>query len=638
MKYIILCGGRGERFPNGSPKPLNKVCGRMIGEWMIESILNYKEIKELYWVINPKLYEYNIEDEVKKWTKNTSDVINSNYQSLEIKNIFIKLPFETMDPCQTLELAISQFDFDEDFICLDNDNIYIDGLDKFYNLTMKQNIEAAILVSMMTDTIRYEPRYGFVKVQDEYIIDGKEKVMNWGENAFSYGAYWFSSVNICKKWLLQLRTSDNHSRTKERSLLNLIIKYSNKTKAITTNETFSIGTPQDCADAEINKKRYFGWNKIKIIINTNNNLITGNLTTGLQNVNNDQIIKWIEDKKSKGAKVIYLKSSNKPKNNNTTHSKLNNKIKDKTLYIDDQTINIFDANWIISSGDLQMTAIQNPMNLLPITRNVSIKIKHVEHIIKSGPYNELKGQAHYYEYLNNNESAHSIKYLFPQCYNIDISSIDNECILDLEYIKGVPGSYLWCYNVWGEREWDLCMKSLKLIHLLKIENNNIINEDDIINGYIEKCENRRKNFEIFEQIDPNALLWNILKEKISSYKPNDICRIHGDSFLGNIIFPMTGGIKFIDMRGEFGDLLTIYGDRNYDYAKLATSFLGIDEIVYNLPIRSIQDGLEWINKLDNSEIIILLALILMYGIICFYEPIISAKIINRINEILLLIS
>ena len=41
--------------------------------------------------------------------------------------------------------------------------------------------------------------------------------------------------------------------------------------------------------------------------------------------------------------------------------------------------------------------------------------------------------------------------------------------------------------------------------------------------------------------------------------------IHGDPVFTNVIKTQTG-IKFIDMRGKTVDN-TIYGDRNYDYAK-----------------------------------------------------------------------
>lgn len=554
-----MCGGRGERFPGNYPKPLNMVCGRMVGEWMIESLKKYEKIEELIWVLNPKLYSYDIEEKIKQWTSILPNIINR----------FIKLDFETRDPCETLSLAIKHFHFNENFVCIDNDNIYLDGLDRFELITYnnEKNIpEAAILVHNIKEGEQYQPRYGFVKISDNsLIIDGKEKIIHWGENGFSYGVYWFHSVKLCHKWLNKQRKEKEIifvGAYQEKSLLNLIIKYSQKTLAIETKETFSIGTPEDCLDAELNKNEYFGWNQLNIL----------------------------------------------KKNSFETFKNID---KTNTEY------NI-------------LTVDHYPINLLPVTRNVSIKLDKHGHIIKSGPITELKGQAYYYSFLNESIIASSIKNIFPFCYNI--INCDNEIIIDMEYIKGVPLSYLWCYKLFGYREWNLCIQSLNKIHNIKCDTN--LNPDDVIKCYIEKVEQRRCHYQIYHTLDTEGELWNLLKLRIIDYKPSLITCIHGDSFGGNIIFTMKGLIKFIDMRGEINNQLTVFGDPNYDWAKLATTFLGLDHIVYNLPERSITEGLKWINKLDNSSLIINLALVLMYSSIPFYNEKTSSQIINRIQQIL----
>ena len=358
MKYIILCGGRGERFINAYPKPLNRVCGRMVGEFMIESILQYKDITELIWVLNPILYTYNIETEISRWTKG-------------LVNTFIKLPFETRNPIETLDLALNYLTFDDSFVCLDNDNIYIDGLDEFQYIT---SVDAAILVAMMDPTKVYPPRYGFVKVDNGSIIDGKEKKIGWGENAFSYGGYWFQSPHLCKIWLNYER--EHSTLDNELSLLNLIIKYSRKTQAVITKETFSIGTPQDCSEAELIKGKYFGWKNVKIVTN---------------DLTKNEVIEWMKDKNSLGPEA-----------------------KEYDICISERAINPFDRNWLISAGDWKHIASYNLMNSLPVTRNVNLELKQIEHVVKTGSYDELRGQAYYYEFLNNTEPGRSIRHQRPE--------------------------------------------------------------------------------------------------------------------------------------------------------------------------------------------------------------------------------
>ena len=595
MKYIISCGGRGERFIGSYPKPLNKACGKMIGEWMIQSFLeNTKDIKNkhLIWVLNPKLYDYNIEKEIIRWINIIDDPT--------LCNTFIKLPFQTRDISEALEIVLSNLDFNEDFICLDNDNIYIDGLDTFHNLD-KSNINAAILVSMMKPGKEYPPRYGFLKVVNGIIIDGKEKVIGWGENALSYGGYWFSSRKTCQDWLECQKLYDT-TPIGERSLLSLIIKYSKMTYAIITNNSFSIGTPEDCEEAQLLHNKYFGWNGIKLSLNCNT-------------INDSNVLNWIIDKTNKGAELIT---------NSNSHS---------DIYINNHGINPYDKNWILSAGDWTTSNSNNLINALPTTRNVVIDLKHVDHITKTGSNDELRGQAYYYNFLNTTSEGRSVNHLFPRCYDIINNFIENKIILDIEYIKGVPASYLWSYNTWGEREWNQCISSLELLHSLPVHNN--LSWDNLMDGYISKVESRRSFFPIYTLLDSDSLIWNKIKQSLESYikTPGNITCIHGDSFMGNIIFSMKGNIKYIDMRGEVNNTLTVCGDPNYDWAKLCTSFLGMDSIVYNLPLRSIDDGIKWINRLPNSKTLIILALCLMYGSLPFYTPNISQSILTRITDI-----
>jgi dTDP-glucose pyrophosphorylase len=49
--------------------------------------------------------------------------------------------------------------------------------------------------------------------------------------------------------------------------------------------------------------------------------------------------------------------------------------------------------------------------------------------------------------------------------------------------------------------------------------------------------------------------------------------LHGDSHLGNILFePMQGSLKFVDPRGNFGNIVGTVGDLRYDMAKFAQDF------------------------------------------------------------------
>ena len=646
MKLVILCGGRGERFINSRPKPLNRVCGRTVGEWMVEGLLLYSHITEFVWVLNPSLYNYNIEDEINHWTKG-------------VTNLFIKLPFETRDPSETLELALSQLTFTEPFVCLDNDNIYIDGIAKFELLGEQE--EAAVLVRRMCPDVKYPNRFGFVKIHGDTIVEGREKEMGWGENGYSCGGYWFASPQLCKRWLIEQRMQPYLGKGIERSLLSFIMRFSKKTRCVFTKESFSIGTPEDCAEAEVTHAKYFGWHRSRIVVDLDNTLVTypkkyGDYSTSIPQAN---IADWIRDKSDKGAEIIVSTARRMQTYRNSIGEVTANiglltlqSIKDLGLseaeihlgkphgdiYIDDRAVNPFDLYWKTTCGDWLDTSRTNPINLLPVTRNVSIKVKPVEIIIKSGPVHELRGQAYYYEFLSSLR-AREVSSFFPRCYGI--LRDDDFISLELEYIKGIPASFIWAHNLWGEREWRLCLDALIKIHSYPIDSTIVgsITCEDIRSGYIDKVEIRRKMYPVYELVDKDGELWNTLKSKILAYKPSAITMIHGDSFMGNIIFPMKGGIKLIDMRGEVGGRLTVCGDPMYDWAKLCTSLLGMDSIVYNLPSRSLEDGLGWIRRLPiiTEPIyheLVHLSLVLMYGSIFAYSQETNQVLVNRIKEVL----
>jgi hypothetical protein len=66
-------------------------------------------------------------------------------------------------------------------------------------------------------------------------------------------------------------------------------------------------------------------------------------------------------------------------------------------------------------------------------------------------------------------------------------------------------------------------------------------------------------------------------------KEGTIGVIHGDPVFTNI-FETPTGIKFIDMRGKQGDKLTVFGDTNYDLAKIYQSLMGYDNILHDVEI------------------------------------------------------
>jgi hypothetical protein len=58
--------------------------------------------------------------------------------------------------------------------------------------------------------------------------------------------------------------------------------------------------------------------------------------------------------------------------------------------------------------------------------------------------------------------------------------------------------------------------------------------------------------------------------------------IHGDFWFSNILLTYDDQYKFIDMKGQVFDVLTMNGDRYYDYGKLYQSIVGYDIILNDI--------------------------------------------------------
>jgi hypothetical protein len=127
------------------------------------------------------------------------------------------------------------------------------------------------------------------------------------------------------------------------------------------------------------------------------------------------------------------------------------------------------------------------------------------------------------------------------------------------------------------------MSSIKRIQNTTINDTTNIN---IYSNYCNKMKERYKsyNYSIFNNFNVTYYtIYNLLYE----YEINNRgrkCIIHGDPVMTNIIINEFEKIKFIDMKGNVGDICTIYGDWLYDWAKLYQSLIGYDKILQNRDI------------------------------------------------------
>ena len=204
----------------------------------------------------------------------------------------------------------------------------------------------------------------------------------------------------------------------------------------------------------------------------------------------------------------------------------------------------------------------------------------------------------YHKVLDN--IPNKIKDIFPVFFDYDI---ENKWY-DIEKINGITISELYTNMNLNIQHFDVILNTLNRIHTCEFVDNVNIN---IYGNYSVKLKERYINNDYSSYENSDILYDNIFNELIKyeqcNYGKKTI--IHGDPVFTNIIINSLEKIKLIDMRGKCGNILTIYGDKYYDCAKILQSLIGYDEILSNTYVSSIyKDTIikHFFTKFNNDEI------------------------------------
>lgn len=191
-----------------------------------------------------------------------------------------------------------------------------------------------------------------------------------------------------------------------------------------------------------------------------------------------------------------------------------------------------------------------------------------KHVIKSSD-NTLEGEIHYY--LN---VPKQLEHMFPAMVE---HTKDMQCYTT-EFIHGHTFSELFVNEKLNVSDFERMLKQLMQMHLVTPKYTDI----DIYANYVTKLTNRYKQYiDIFNKFTDINVLYAELIQKLSKYKQGQLGMIHGDPVFTNVMLCFrTNDIKFIDMRGKVGNVISVYGDVAYDWAKIYQSLVGYDVIIH----------------------------------------------------------
>jgi len=575
MKFIILCGGIGKRCNNYSlPKPLNFIQGRHMIEYVIENIPS----DEVYIIYNIFLNDYNF-----------CEILINKFKNKKLH--FSCVDYLTRGAVETAYIGIQNFIINDDnIVFIDNDNIHtFNEFKNFENDFIGYGIDYS------------NPNYSFIKILDNNIINIEEK--NKISDCYCCGFYGFKNISSFIFYAKKLL--DRNFKTKNEfyfsQLYKLIINDNNIVEPFFIENTKHVGTLSEIS----NNKDMFLKNKLRICFDLDNTLVTNPtivndyktvkpITKNIQLLNNlknegHEIIIYTARRMSthkgnvgKVVKDIALTTINTLEKFDIYYDELIFGKPIADIYIDDKSINPYINN--ISYFGLFYKNDEFIPN--KISNNKYNQIKKLEnYIIKSGPYDILKGELHYYQ---NIPSEH--KDYFSSL--IDFNKNEEIMELKIEYIPGIPLFYLYKNKLLTPKHIDDLFEILKKFH--SCETTKIsITEENILNNYLQKLKKRFNTID-YPFIDSEKVFKEIIDGIQENFSPIISNMIHGDFWFSNIILTYDDKIKLIDMKGQVDNILTINGDIYYDYGKLYQSIIG-----YDLLLNNIELDIEYINTMKK---------------------------------------
>lgn len=566
MNIIIPLGGIGERFKQDGylkPKPLIKILGKEMIFYLIDN-LNISD--------NDKLIIIYHQDLDKFCFKN---IIHNKYKNIEL----IKLEKNTEGATETILYGLNSMNNEyllNKTILLDCDTFY------FYDIITKYRNQKGNAVFCFKDN-QDKPIYSYVTINDEGMVScikEKTKISNFANT----GCYCFEKANVLKTYcekVINNNIRENHEFYTS-CVISEMLKENHTFHAniININDFKCVGTPLQLKIFCDNFKKS---EKLRICFDLDNTLVT--FPTNKEDYLSVQpIFKNIEYLRflKKMGHTIIIYTARRMRTHNGNIGKITKDVGKITIdtlekfnipydelyfgkpyanfYIDDLAIDAY--------GDIEKEIGIYKTNVSERDFNEIIP-GHMEIVTKKSNSDALKGEIYYYQHV-----PHSIKQYFP------IFLGHGSDWYSIEKINGITLSYLYVNESLTQ---DIFLKFLNVIKNIHTSIECCDDHVNIYDNYNKKLTKRYNEYN-YNKFLSHESMYKQLFDYFENYENNNLGKIgviHGDPVFSNCIIDVNNECKLIDMRGQQGDVLTIFGDIYYDFGKIYQSITGYDEILLN---------------------------------------------------------
>ena len=575
MNILIPIGGLGQRFKSegySKPKPLISVLGVPMIHRVVESITTQQE-DIIHVVYNPELNYWNFKESLQK-------------EFPTKKFNFIELEKQTRGAAETILLGLTNLDnniLSQSFLILDCDTFYSDDIvGKYKSLNNKNSI-------FYFKDFDDNPIFSYINFDSKNnITEIKEKVKI--SHYANTGAYGFKDGHLLSNYCQKIINKEGElyvSRVYEQ-----MISDGEQITASEIEKFDCVGTPLQLrvyCEKETRKT------KLRFCFDLDNTLVSfpqtpNDYSSVLPSQKNIDYLKFL---KSQGAYIIIYTARRMKTHKGNVGAIVADigKITIQTLekfeipydeivfgkphahfYVDDLAVNAF------SSLDKELGFYKTqsePRSFNKIDFHQDSVIKHTAN----------KGEIFWYQNL-----PQELKNFCPLVIESDLET----GFLKLERIKGINFSYLYTNSALQVTDLHRLLLTLEMFHSSKESKVLEINANA---NYTKKISERYlANLSLYEKLNGSDRIFELLMGKLGHYETSkkQVCLVHGDPVFSNVIMTHQG-LRFIDPRGKIGEDLSLYGDINYDFAKVYQSIIGYDFI-----LNDVEFNYEYIERMKSA--------------------------------------
>lgn len=625
MNIIFPINGLGKRFENegyNKPKPLIPINGTPMFSLVLEN-LTFDPSDQVYIIYNRILSNFQFEDLIRE---------RANFGALRQDNIhFVKLNKDTNGAVETILEGVGGLNLTGETLFLDCDTIYFDDV-----LSWARNSQRSKIFYSVKDE-NEKPIYSYIQTDraNGRVLSIKEKVKI--SNFANTGAYFFNDFKLFQEVGRKL-ISNKERQNNEYYISGVYNDIIERGEWVASQEVGSfscVGTPLELRQHCL----AYGGDSKKFCFDLDNTLVTypktkGNYDTCEPIQKNINLLNFLHrnghhiivytarrmrtHKGNVGAVVADIGETtiNSLKKFKINYDELVFGKPHADFYIDDLAINAGYDNI-----EKEIGVYQNEVESRAFHRVV---IEN-DRVIKEG--NDLSGEAHWYEEMDFGSERPRF---WPKTFEISKSKIV------MEKINGISFSHLYINGGMTRELLEKLMGSVTILHT----NGSLLKSNrEVCDFYIDKLQERYDKLHTFNYLTSKYYIYfmNYFSKKRLTLGNETVFTIHGDPVFTNVIINSEKHIYLIDPRGKWGNELTVFGDLNYDYAKILQSILGYDFIINNLEVNKkiVNNGISYFESIfgeNRLEEVRVIALYLIFTLIPLHDESKQQKFLDLIEE------